>query len=173
MHTPHDFFLAILKFLLNKYITGQICKLTHWATKQLFLLMKMKWGNGYGIATAHATYLYDILNGTGLYYVVWPLTVQCSLQCSRMLPKRALFYKTAGSGCEPYGQNILHLWVIISSISVNSFILHSYLSVSNGTEKIWASSYLCSYWGKNPIIQAILLPHLWMCYLASFILELH
>ena len=30
-----------------------------------------------------------------------------------------------------------------------------------------------TYWGKNPIVQIILLLHLWMCSLASFIPELH
>ena len=31
---------------------------------------------------------------------------------------------------------------------------------------------ICTYWGKNPTVQVILLPYLRMCFLASFIPEL-
>ena len=32
---------------------------------------------------------------------------------------------------------------------------------------------ICTYRGKNPIVQVILLPNLWMCSLASFLPELY
>ena len=32
---------------------------------------------------------------------------------------------------------------------------------------------ICTYWGKNPTVQVILLPNLWMCSLASIIPELY
>ena len=32
---------------------------------------------------------------------------------------------------------------------------------------------ICTYGAQNPIVQIVLLPHLWMCSLASFIPELY
>ena len=50
------------------------------------------------------------------------------------------------------------------------------LKSNSGGKMQWAicwsgNSHL--YWGKNPTVQVILLPHLWMCSSASFIPELY
>ena len=63
-----------------------------------------------------------------------------------------------------------YLWHIIKTVKM--MILKKTIQEAKCSWQYAGQEVLiCTYWGKNPIVQVILLTNLWMCSLASFIMQ--